>query len=186
MASRNNKRTVRKTLLIVGEGPDEKAFLGQLKSLYSKRFCREISLLQSESLYSTDSPKITLISANEKGPENIIGEAIAHKRNHGYDKTVVLLDTDIEWKEKIIKQARKKEIVLVGSEPCLEGLLLKILDKSVPDKSRNCKIQLQNMLPGKSTETRSYASLFPKELLDKARNKVEPLNILISYIIGEK
>lgn len=90
-----------------------------------------------------------------------------------------MLDTDIAWKKEKINEAEYNNIKLVGSEPCLEGLLLKILDKSVSDESKKCRTQLQNMLPGKSTESRSYVPLFKKELLDKARNKVEHLNILI-------
>lgn len=163
MASRNNKRRVRKTLLIVGEGSSEKAFLGHLKSLYS----------------TAAGPSISLISAGGKAPDGPIDEAISYKKQREYDEIVVLLDTDIAWKKEKINEAEYNNIKLVGSEPCLEGLLLKILDKSVSDESKKCKTQLQNMLPGKSTESRSYVPLFKKELLDKARNKVEHLNILI-------
>jgi len=138
-------------------------------------------------LYSTAAgPSIRLISAGGKAPNGPIDEAISYKKQREYDEIVVLLDTDIAWTEEKINEAKDNNIELVGSEPCLEGLLLKILDKSVPDKSKKCKTQLQNMLPGKSTESRSYASLFPKELLDKVRNKVKPLGTLISYISGEK
>lgn len=170
MASRKNQRTVRQTLLIVGEGASEKAFIGHLKSLYS----------------TAAGPSISLISAGGKAPDGPIDEAISYKKQRKYDEIVVLLDKDIAWKKEKINEAEYNNIKLVGSQPCLEGLLLKILDKSVPDESKKCKTQLQNMLPGKSTESRSYASLFPKELLDKVRNKVKPLGTLISYISGEK
>lgn len=170
MTSRKNQRTVRKTLLIVGEGSDEKAFLGHLKILYS----------------TAAGPRVRVISADGRAPDGPVNEAISLKEKHEYDKVVVLLDTDIAWTEEKIKEAKEKNIELVGSEPCLEGLLLKILNKSVPEKSKKCKTKLQNILRGKPTETRSYVPLFKKELLDKARKKVKPLDTLISYISGKK
>lgn len=105
-------------------------------------------------LYSTAAgPSIRLISAGGKAPNGPIDEAISYKKQREYDEIVVLLDTDIAWTEEKINEAKDNNIELVGSEPCLEGLLLKILDKSVPDKSKKCKTQLQNMLPCKSTKS---------------------------------
>lgn len=101
------RRSVTKTLLLVGEGHAEKAFLSHLKSLFSN-----------------GSFKVSIVTAGGKGPEHVMSHAISCKRCDGYDFVIVLLDTDIVWPKANIKKALSAGINLVGSEPCLEGLLL--------------------------------------------------------------
>jgi hypothetical protein len=54
----------------------------------------------------------------------------------------VLLDTDIAWPNKIVKEAIKRGVLLIGSSPCIEGYLLKLLGHPVPVESRVCKSKL--------------------------------------------
>ena len=62
-----------------------------------------------------------------------------------YDKRLCLLDTDLDWTNQNKHEAKKHKIILVGSKPCLEGLLLQILKKPVPNKSLDCKHQLRSI-----------------------------------------
>ena len=152
-------RPQRTTLLSVGEGDCEEAFLKHLRSLYCANHA---------------GVSVTVRNAHGKGPGNVISRAIAHMSNRAFDRTVALLDTDLEWHKKDREAARKKGLVLVGSTPCLEGLLLKILGRPVPQTSTQCKSAISQLLKADLTETASYAQHFPKALLEQARHKQAP------------
>ncbi|MFA0412286.1 RloB domain-containing protein [Vibrio renipiscarius] len=170
MARNKTKRVLKKTLLIVGEGEAEKAFLQYLRSLYA-----------------TGNPKVSIKSAGGKGPKNVITEAISTKDATGYDSAVTLLDTDLLWPRQLVKKAEGKKIVLIGSEPCFEGFLLDILNEArpTPNESCFCKKKMHGLLNGKETEKETYAALFPKDLLDQRKDKLEQLKILINLISGQ-
>ena len=53
-------------------------------------------------------------------------------------------------------EARKAAIEMVGSSPCLEGLLLSILGKRPPEKSDACKKLIKQLLDLDLTERTSY------------------------------
>jgi len=110
--SRRVRRPVLTTVLLVGEGKTEVAFLSHLKSLYIQRNC---------------GIKLTIKNAHGKGPEYIVDFAVRQRSNAAYDRVAVLLDTDLTWSEAVKKRARKNRLVLLGSDPCIEGFLLKIL-----------------------------------------------------------
>jgi hypothetical protein len=152
-------RAQRTTLLAVGEGDCEEAFLKHLRSLYCANHA---------------GVSVTVRNAHGKGPGNVIGRAIAHMSNRAFDRTLALLDTDLEWTKKDREAARKKGLVLVGSTPCLEGLLLKTLGRPVPQTSNQCKAAVAQLLKADLTETTSYAQHFPKAMLEQARQKHAP------------
>ncbi|MEZ9296859.1 RloB domain-containing protein [Vibrio cyclitrophicus] len=172
MARNKNKRlrVLKKTLLIVGEGEAEKAFIQYLRSIYA-----------------TGNPKVSIKSAGGKGPKNVITEAISTKDATGYDYAVALLDTDLPWPRQLVRKAEGKKIILIGSDPCLEGFLLDILDepRPTPNESSFCKKKLHGMLNGKETEKETYEPLFPKELLDKKQGELKGLRTLIELISGQ-
>jgi hypothetical protein len=155
---------------MVGEGEAEKAFLQHLKSIYG-----------------TGDPKVTIKSAGGKGPQNIITEAISTKDCNGYDRSVALLETDLEWPASLVKRAQGKKIELLGSSPCLEGFLLDILGEGrpTPNTSSQCKTKFNGLLTGKSTDKNSYSELFTKEVLDKVIETSENLEKLVNYIQGK-
>lgn len=163
------KRPIKETLKIIGEGQADAAFLKHLKSLYG-----------------VGNPKVSAKSAGGKGPDNVIGDAIGTLNSSCYDRVAALLDTDIPWPKSKVKKAQQKKIILVGSRPCLEGLLLKILEKPVPVSSDDCKKAFHPLLGGKETEKVSYEKPLPKTLLDARRDDVEELDTLIKLISGKK
>ncbi len=160
-------KKLKRTLIFVGEGPAEKAFLAHLKSHYG-----------------VGSLRVTPKSAGGKGPENIIGDAISTLENSKCDQVAVLLDTDLPWPAKYVKEANRLDIELIGSTPCLEGLLLTILRQHHPNPSDNkrCKKALHPQLTGKETEKESYQALFTKQILDEAAADVAELKRLIDLI----
>ena len=85
----------RKTLLIVGEGYDEVAFLNHLKQFPG--VCGQ-------------GVEITIRNARGKGAAGVVDCAIKLQANVAYDRVAVLLDTDTDWTAKVEKLARQKKI----------------------------------------------------------------------------
>ncbi|MFT5163048.1 MAG: hypothetical protein ACI9FJ_001629 [Alteromonadaceae bacterium] len=154
-------------MVFVGEGEAEKAFLQHLKSLYG-----------------VGSLKVSPKSAGGKGPDNVINDAIGTLENSKCDTVAVLLDTDIPWPPKLKKKALKLQIILIGSTPYLEGLLLDILGEKHPTPSNNktCKAALHPRLSGKATQKESYQGLFDKARLDEAQKRVPELKQIVDLI----
>lgn len=164
---KSSSRRIKETMLFVGEGKAEKAFLLHLRSLYS------VSTL-----------KVLVKSAGGKGPDNVIVDTISSFKNLGCDKASALLDTDIKWPKGKVKEAEQLRIKLIGSAPCLEGFLLDILDQKKPNPCTNnaCKALVHPQLDGKETEKESYKKLFTKAILDEAQNRVDNLDVIIKLL----
>lgn len=161
------RRSISKTLLLVGEGHAEKAFLSHLKSLFSN-----------------GTFKVSVVTAGGKGPEHVITHAISCKRCDGYDYVIVLLDTDLAWPKKHIQSALTSGINLIGSEPCLEGLLLDILGLAKAATNKGCKELLHPLLSGPCTDRDSYINVFPKEVLNNS--KIEKIKFIIDALQGKE
>lgn len=125
------QRQIRKTLLAVGEGETEVAFLGYLRELY----CAD-----------GEGVNVTIRNARGKGPEHVLEHAIGQCRSVDYDKRLAFLDTDIPWTPALVRKARAARIELLGSTPCIEGLLLAILGKSASATSTNVRGGCRNLL----------------------------------------
>ena len=154
------------TVLLVGEGQTEVAFLKHLKSLYISRGC---------------GVAVKIISANGKGPEFIVNYTIRKSYRIASERIFTLLDGDIPITPKIRKKATQHDITLVESSPCFEGLLIKILDKTVPATSKECKKICEKHFPGPLTQQGTYNNL-TSDLLKRRRNHVSELaQILDSF-----
>lgn len=163
------QRHVRSTLLIVGEGDSEEAFLKHLRSLYCS---------------SGEGVVATVRNAHGKGPENVIDFAKRQARIGEYRKLVALLDTDIPWTDALKKEARKARIVMIGSVPCFEGLLLSILGHRPAGQCAECKLSVKKMLGLDLTETQQYSGRFSKSVLEAARMNLPELDRLLRFFEG--
>jgi hypothetical protein len=154
----------RKTLLAVGEGKADAAFLKYLREIYCS---------------SGKGLKVTVRNANGRGPGNVIGTAIGALRISTYDKKLCLLDTDLVWMSKNTKDAKRKKIQLIGSTPCLEGMLLLVLGKTVPITSNDCKRLLMEITGRDMYNSEDYAANFPYDQLQYARTFIKELDKLL-------
>lgn len=125
----------RKTLLVVGEGDTEVAFLTYLKRIYCQ---------------GENTVKVTVKNAYGKGPEHVLDHAQRCCRTVAYDKVAVFMDTDIPWTKELLAQAKKSGIALIGNTPCIEGLFLLLLNKPVPRLSADCKTKIKQALKKKN------------------------------------
>jgi len=139
------------TLLIVGEGAHDKAFLNHLRDLFDDRETGQ---------------KVKVQASDGGSPRDIIKDAI--KSSHAaYDRRIVFMDADISLSEKDKRYAEKHKVELILSEPlCLEGMLLELLHQKVPHDCSSCKRILHPMLSGVPTRKESYGILFTRTLLE--------------------
>jgi hypothetical protein len=149
--ARKQKRSLLSTLIIVGEGAHEKAFLSHLKSLYS----------------ANTNQKVKIDSADGGSPQDIVRTAVKKSRHIDYDRKFILMDSDITVDDATKKLAKDNNITIILSEPlCLEGMLLNLLGLNAPDNSKKCKALLHPKLDGSAAEKSSYVRLINKELLE--------------------
>lgn len=166
-----SKRTVLTTVLVVGEGDTEKAFLDYLKSLYVTRGC---------------GVSVTVRNAHGKGPMNVVDTAVRQSRTGEYKIVAVLMDTDLPWTDEVIKLARKHRprLCLIGATPCTDGLLLQILGEQVPEQSPLCKEALHARMNRKPFMREAYVQDFPKQLLDEKSVNILALKKLLELMAG--
>lgn len=159
------RRIVLSTLIIVGEGAHEKAFLSYLKSLYSVN----------------TNQKVKIDSADGGSPQDIVRTAVKKSKHIEYDRKFILMDSDIVIESVVKKLARDNNITIILSEPlCLEGMLLNILGLSVPDTSKKCKAILHPQLDGNPADKSSYARLISKDLLEGCN--IEQILLLLKIL----
>ena len=151
--ARKLKRSLLSTLIIVGEGAHEKAFLSHLKSLYS----------------ANTNQKVKIDSADGGSPQDIVRTTVKKSRHIDYDRKFILMDSDIAVDDATKKLAKDNNITIILSEPlCLEGMLLNLLGLNVPDTSKKCKTFLHPKLDGNPADKNSYIRLINKNLLENS------------------
>ena len=168
---KGGRRKQRFTVLVVVEGSTEAAFLGHLKSLYEVRGRRSIKIK----------------NAHGGSPQDIVNLALrlSHPSAGEFDRVVVLLDADrIETEaehERLQKSA--KGLLLLAAEPCIESVLLSIIDPDGRWSNRapgTLKHQLGSHFSDEVRETQpsSYAGIqaFCRDALDRCRRQVGEAN----------
>ena len=105
------RRYVRRTVLLVGEGYAEVAFIEHLKALYVARGSGLV---------------LTVKNARGKGALHVVDVAIRQSRNAAFDVKAALLDTDTDWNDKTQAIARKAKVQVVPCNPCIEAMLLSL------------------------------------------------------------
>jgi len=169
---KKKRRSASKTLLIFGEGMGEEMLLKHLRKLYS--FNSNVA--------------ITIKKGKGGNARNIVADA--NRIIGDYDKRIVILDNDKpeEEMEEARKEAKKRKIELIENVPCLEFLLISIVDKKPTGKSSNwCKhkFETEYIDRKKRGETDEYDKLFPQKLLNNKRFAISELKKLISIMEGK-
>lgn len=166
---KKKRRAASKTLLMYGEGLGEEMFLKYLRALYAR----------------DSGVAITIRNGKGGNAVNIIIDA--SNAPGGFNKRIVVLDNDKgdEEMRRARQEAMNRGIELIENTPCLEAVLLAVLNegKNYSDKqSAWCKQQFQlgYLDKKKRAELNEYGKIFPKTLLDKQRAGVRELRMLIS------
>lgn len=152
------RRTGKKldTLLIVGEGSIDEAFINHMKFIFDSR---------------NNGQKVTIDSGDGGSPHQVIRSTLRKHQHKDFNKMVVLLDSDVPIEEKTINLATKKGVELIISTPhCLDCMLLEVLGRNAGENCTICKRELHDLLGGKPTAKESYQSLFTAEILETCEN----------------
>lgn len=145
MSQANRPRIQNKTVLIVGEGADEKAFLDYLKSELNSR---------------GDGLSITTKNAKGKGAQGVIDWTIRQASHARYDTVAALFDTDKNWSATVEKKAKEHDIIQLKSEPCFEAMMLRLLGVTPHFNPRYLKSQFSPFVKDDSTLKENYALNF--------------------------
>jgi hypothetical protein len=165
---KNNKmREQKETLLLVGEGADEKAFLDYLKSQLAPRGSGVV---------------ITIKDAKGKGAKHVIDWTIRQATITQYDKVGVLFDTDTDWTLTVEKKAKQHKICLLKSEPCFEAMMLRMLNKTPELDSKKLKKQFAVFVNNDATDSKNYAEHFDVVILKTMRNAEQAIDQLLTLL----
>jgi len=175
MIARRVKPTqnIKKTILIVGEGETEKAFLQYLKELFILR----------------DADFAVKVECGfGGGPKGVVQKTIRLRSSRAYDKCFVLVDSDRPFEADhnlVVLMRRKPRVEMLKSTPCVEGLFLAILrHRNFSQSSATsdyCKREFEaNYISAdKKTDKRSYGEQFTLEVIKGRRATVAELDAIL-------
>ena len=153
-----------RTLLIVGEGYHEEAFLHHVKKLYAPRRC---------------GLAVTIKNARGKGAKHVIDHTIRQIANAKFDAVASMFDTDTDWSSALEKRARQKKIQLLPSGPCFDALMLRLLGVNPQGDTRALKRLLAPYLNNDPTRPENYQRYFDQERLERGRVNEPTIDTLL-------
>lgn len=163
----SKSRPQKQTLLLVGEGYDEEAFLKYLKSQLVGR---------------NAGMEVKIKNAKGKGAKHVIEWTIRQAKNAEYDVAAVLLDTDTDWTPTVKKQAKVKRIVVLESNPCLEAMLLRLLGVTPEIDSKKLKKQFAPYVSDDATLAEHYSAHFNPDALKSKRHLEKTIDDLLKLL----
>lgn len=168
--ARRTPPQVRPTVLIVGEGFAEVAFLGHVRSLYTA---------------SREGCRLTIGNARGWGAGHVVKHTIAQAGQASFDRVAALLDTDTDWTNATKTAAKRHRITVLASEPCLEGWLLRLQGQSVPQGQGTAalKQRFTDHFGAAAHEASLYPRHFPREKLDRAAQDDPTLRELLDLLL---
>jgi hypothetical protein len=159
----NKTWKVQKTLLIVGEGYHDEAFLNHVKRLPGA---------------CGNGVRITIKNAHGKGALNVIDYAEKLSRNFGYDHVAALFDADTDWTTKAAQKAKQAKIQVLLATPCLEAMLLRCIGR-IPGDPHQLKDQLAPLVGNTPGKPESYETNFNLAALQAVRYQESTINDLL-------
>jgi len=145
-------RQAKRTAQIVVEGFTEEAFCRHLKAI----FARDCGV------------SVEVHNARGGAPKDVVLSAL---RRMGFDKTILMYDSDVALEKSWASKARAAGFALVTSSPCVEALYLELLGEPVPPRSDECKRAFSKHLDdSQKYDHRAYGNIFPKEMLEKSEH----------------
>ncbi|OYV36520.1 MAG: hypothetical protein B7Z83_05985 [Thiomonas sp. 20-64-5] len=158
MAARQSTRPPYRTLLLVGEGETEQAFLQHVKALYVPR---------------GSGLRVTVRCAHGKGAAHVVDYAIRQQRVYQFDQIAALLDTDTGWTPAVQKRAREKRIQVLKSDPCIEAMLLRAIRQHAGGSTKELKARLAPFVCDDALDPQHFAAHFGMDALRTGR-LIEP------------
>ncbi|MDR5899439.1 hypothetical protein QC823_10610 [Halomonas vilamensis] len=171
ISQHRQRQASKTTLLIVGEGADDQAFIKHMHQQLRQR-------------QSGIKPKIEKQSGGSPG--NIIDNATRKYVHQDFDQRFIVLDADVPLSQQERDKARKNGYCLILWAPtCLEGALLEVLGERVGahETAQQLKNRLHPRLNGNHTQPEAYSELFPGAVLQISGN--DSVNTVRSALAGQ-
>jgi len=162
-------KKIKRTILVVGEGPTEKAFLNHIKELYFvSRECGVVFKVRD---------------GYGGSPKSVVSRAVRLCSLCSYDECYVLIDDDQTFNpdRKLRNNIGKYKMKIIKAIPCIEGLFLAILKhpgiNSPTVRSDWCKNTFEKKYLSKDQKINktAYNRIFSKRKLEKAKNYIAEL-----------
>ncbi len=167
MVPKRDFRRQYKTLLLVGEGETEEAFLKHVKALYAPQGC---------------GLKVKVMCARGKGAAHVVDFAIRQRRVIAYDTVAALFDTDTDWGERVARRAREHGIHVLLSDPMFEAMMLRVCRKAVEGSAKELKGQFALLVCGDGLDPKNYNANFGGNVLQGARQRERTLDQLLQLL----
>lgn len=167
---REVKKKVKKTRLVYGEGAVEGEFLHHLHRCYFSR---------------SGSWSVKAEHGVGGSPESILRSVLQRLERTEFDEVYLLLDTDRPWSEALKNRAVEYNVRLIGSDPCIEGLFLRILAHRSGKWEQDCQSAKRVFYEAyakrkrENIDSQCCEKLFPSDVLEVSRKSVALLDSLI-------
>lgn len=168
-------RRAKRTILFYVEGSSEEVFLKHLRRTYARN----------------SGVAVTIRNGQGGSADGIVQRASCYPG--GFDRRVAVLDNDKSKSEmaKARELAKAGDIGMVENCPCLEALLLRILnDGKILDGEKSGyykkEFEKKHICENKRCDIDEYAKIFPKNILDGNRKKAKELDEIIGLMEGKK
>jgi hypothetical protein len=158
---------LRKTLLLVGEGLHDEAFLTHVKRNKAPRGC---------------GLEVMVKNAKGKGALHVVNFTIRQTKNAQFDHVAAMVDSDTNFDDSVVALAKKHRITLIVSVPCFEALLLRTVGEK-PKPSQHLKKQFAPYVHHDPTEPRNYEQHFSIGALENAMEDEEALRALFRLFL---
>lgn len=172
------KRDILPSVLIVGEGHTDYAFLLFLRTVVIK-----------------DKPgvRFKFIPGHGGSPDVVVDFTIRQTKQAAYDKVFIVLDQDNPpirgvKLDEVKHKARSEKIELIWVKPCIEGLFLSILEHKGKSwhllTTKECQQVFDNefKVHGCKTDPSTYGKIFKKNIIMEKQDKLIPLEKIIKFL----
>jgi len=173
--NKQKTRSVRRTTLIYCEGAHDQTFVRHLVDVYAAA--------------GRVNGRVNVKRGRGGSPDSLIIELT--RVSGSFDRRLLKADKDRARAEieKAEYLSNKEGIPIIWSKPCIEALLLTILDGKDYSgyQSKTCKqhFEARYIAADKRTDSRAYEKVFTVDVLEEARKRVPELDELIQFITGQ-
>lgn len=159
-------RQTRHTTLIVVEGDTELALVKHLRALCGRN-C---------------GTRVTIENAHGGGGDSVLKKAIQLGKD--FDACACLYDMDRAPSQKgLMCKADRMGITEIQSTPCIEALLLEVLNQPIPEDTELCKRAMQRIIgTAPLTSVDTFEQHFELDLLERQRDSITSLDQLLRMI----
>jgi hypothetical protein len=154
-----------RTMLIVGEGRTEEAFLNHVKGIYAPRGC---------------GLSVKIKNAHGRGAKHVVDWTVGQSSIAKYDAVAAMLDTDQDWSDMVARKAGAARVQVLKSEPQFEAMLLRLIGQSDAGDSKALKARLAPFVGNDPLRSDSYAQHFGRHCLEAGRQTEPTIDALLA------